>query len=95
MDRFASGSIRIQVRPEEGEAQVYVDGAHAGAVDDFDGAFQRLNLPPGMHEIEVRRVGYRPSRQRVFVSPSQTHKLRLRLDPVARMASKKLQSQDS
>ncbi len=92
-----SGAVRILAKPEAGaEAQVYVDGAHAGAVDDFDGVFQRLNLPPGIHEVEVRLSGYRPSRQQVFVSPNQTLKLRLRLEPAApRMASEELDPRDS
>jgi hypothetical protein len=36
-------------RPEE--AAVYVDGFYAGIVDDFDGVFQKLLLPPGDHTI--------------------------------------------
>ena len=90
-----SGAVRIRVEPDSGEAQVYVDGAHAGAVDDFDGVFQRLNLPPGIHEVEIRLTGYRPSRQRVFISSSQIFKLRVRLEPVAPRMASNLQPQDS
>ena len=46
-----SGSVRLQVSPRE--AQVFVDGYFAGAVDDFDGVFQRLNIAPGEHEVLV------------------------------------------
>ena len=35
-------------------AEVYVDGRYAGIVDDYDGTFQRLDLEPGSHEIEIR-----------------------------------------
>ncbi len=47
--RCNCGWVRINLEPRESrnEAQVLVDGAHAGAVDDFDGLFQRLALPPG------------------------------------------------
>ena len=38
-------SLRIEVKPKE--AEVFVDGFYAGIVDDFDGTFQRLNVPPG------------------------------------------------
>ena len=37
-----------------------MDGYFAGAVDDFDGLFQRLRLLPGPHRIEVRMDGYEP-----------------------------------
>ena len=91
-ERFDSGAVRIQVRPHENEAQVYVDGAHAGVVDDFDGAFQNLNLPAGRHEIEVRLAGYRTFRQHVFVSPRQTRKLRHRMEPAGpRIAAQEFQ----
>jgi hypothetical protein len=46
------GALRLKLKPRE--AQVYVDGAFAGIVDDFDGAFQKLDLPAGRHTIEVR-----------------------------------------
>src|SRR5262245_48645054 len=44
-----TASVRVQVKPKE--AEVYVDGYYAGLVDDFDGIFQRLHLPPGPHDI--------------------------------------------
>ena len=34
-----------------------MDGAYAGIVDDYDGVFQRLDLEPGSHEIEIRSPG--------------------------------------
>ncbi len=50
------GSVRIEVEPKflRDEAQVYVNEAHVGDVDDFDGYFQRLSLSPGEYDIEVR-----------------------------------------
>ena len=79
--RFNSGGIRIQVKPAKDEAQVYVDGARAGVVDDFDGVFQRLNLPTGRHDVEIRLAGHETFRQLVFVSPGRTYTLRHQLEP--------------
>ena len=45
------GGVRITDAPRE--AQVFVDGAYVGIVDDFDGAGQHLNLEPGLHRIEI------------------------------------------
>ena len=46
--------VRIQLEPEAAEdAAVYVDGFYAGIVDDFNGVFQALPLPPGAHEIAI------------------------------------------
>src|SRR5207244_459191 len=51
-----TGGLRIEVKPDT--AEVYVDGYHAGIVDDFDGHVQHLDLPPGPHHIEVGAPGY-------------------------------------
>jgi hypothetical protein len=53
---FAYGSLRIVDAPRD--AQVFVDGYYAGIVDDYDGVFQRLNLEPGPHRIEIHLPGY-------------------------------------
>jgi len=50
-------SLKLEVKPKE--AEVYIDGYYAGIVDDFDGAFQRLHVDPGEHEIELYLDGYR------------------------------------
>jgi hypothetical protein len=52
------GGLRLKVKPNE--AEVFVDGYFAGVVDDFDGAFQQLNLDVGPHRIELRATGYEP-----------------------------------
>ena len=67
--RPAYGSIRIEVSPQalRDEAQVYVNEAHVGVVDDFDGFFQRLVLNPGDYEIEVRLDGYETLQAKVFL----------------------------
>jgi len=53
-----TGSLRLKVKPND--ASVYVDGFYVGAVDDFDGVFQRLRLEPGPHHIEIRAPQHQP-----------------------------------
>src|SRR5206468_3850537 len=65
----AYGGIRVQGAPRN--AEVYVDGAYAGVVDDYDGVSQRLDLQPGSHEIEIR-ASDRPLVYDVNVTPGQT-----------------------
>ena len=67
-------SVRVLVTPKE--AAVYVDGFYAGIVDDFDGVFQSLPLPPGGHEIVLYDPGYRTVSQRVYLTPGSSFKIR-------------------
>ena len=80
-----NGAVRIEVNPKESrdEIEVYVDEAHAGVVDDFDGTFQRLYLPTGKHEIEIRLGGHKTLRMAIFVSPGKTYHIRERMEPLA------------
>jgi hypothetical protein len=68
-----SGSVRLLVEPEK--TRVYVDGYYAGVVDDFDGILQRLNVPPGRHDITLRLEGYRTQHFRVYVPVDDTIKI--------------------
>ncbi len=68
-----AATIRIDVQPRD--AQVYVDGYYAGVVDDFDGAFQRLHVEPGGHEIVVYKEGYRSIRERFYLSVNGSQKI--------------------
>jgi hypothetical protein len=67
---YANGGLRIDGAPAN--AQVYVDGYYAGIVNDFDGAFQHMNLRTGPHQIEVRPSGLPPVSFNVNVAPGQT-----------------------
>lgn len=67
-------SLRVQVSPRETE--VYIDSYYAGTVDDFDGIFQRLHIEPGSHEIALYLDGYRTVRQRIYLQPTGTFRLR-------------------
>lgn len=75
----ADGSVRITDAPRD--AEVYVDGYYAGVVDDFDGRFQRLNLEPGPHQIEVRAAGSQRQTFDVNVQPGRTVTYRALLRP--------------
>jgi hypothetical protein len=76
-----TSSIRLQVTPKE--AEVYVDGARAGSVDDFDGFFQRLHLRPGEHDLVLYLDGYRTVHQRLYLNPGADQKVRYTMVPLA------------
>jgi hypothetical protein len=68
-----TANIRVEVKPRD--AAVYVDGYYAGIVDDFDGFFQRLPVPPGRHDITLYLEGYRTVHQQLYVGPHSDTKL--------------------
>jgi hypothetical protein len=76
----SSGSVRLQVSPRQ--AEVFVDGSFAGTVDDFDGVFQRLNIQPGEHDIQIYLAGYRPFSQRFYLQPGKSFNIRHTLEPL-------------
>lgn len=80
VDPFSS-SVKFTVSPKD--AEVYVDGALAGRIDDFDGLFQSLKLPPGTHEIVVFREGYRSVRERLYIESYDSKKLKFDLAKLA------------
>lgn len=73
-------SARVEVKPRE--AQVYLDGYFVGIVDQFDGVFQRLDLPTGEHELTVYLKGYQPYRQRTLFRPGESYNFRAVLEPL-------------
>ena len=75
-----SGSIRLQVEPKHTE--VFIDGYWAGTVDDFDGFFQRLHLEPGEHDVELYLEGHRSIRQKIYLQPNATFRIRHTMAPL-------------
>lgn len=73
------GAVRLRVQPED--TRVFVDGDYAGTVDDFDGSFQRLRLPPGRHEIALKLEGYATHRIHAYVASDHTIEIRHRMLP--------------
>ncbi len=71
---------RLLIKPVD--AEVFVDGYYVGRVDNFDGIFQRLDLPPGEHEITVYREGYRTYRQKNLFRPGEGYKFQAALEPL-------------
>jgi hypothetical protein len=74
-------SLKVEVKPKS--AEVYVDGRLAGIVDQFDGMFDRLPLEAGEHEITVYQEGFRSIRQRLYLSPGSTYRIKGTLEPLA------------
>lgn len=73
--------LKVQVTPKE--ASVYVDGYFAGTVDEFDGAFQRLRVLPGQHEIVVYLEGYRSIKEKLYLGPNTSRKLERAMEKLA------------
>jgi hypothetical protein len=69
-----AASIRTFVEPEK--TKVFVDGAYAGEVDDFDGMFQRLYVSPGRHDVTFKLDGYRSHRVMIYAVNDRTIKIR-------------------
>jgi hypothetical protein len=74
-------SLRLEVKPKE--ANVFVDGYYAGIVDDFDGTFQRLNIAPGEHEIELWLEGYKTVHQKIYLQVNNTFKVKYQMEKLA------------
>jgi hypothetical protein len=79
--RYDISEARLEIKPRN--AQVYLDGYYVGVVDDFDGIWQRLDLPSGEHEITVYLDGFQTYRQRTFFRPGQDYHFKAILEPLA------------
>jgi hypothetical protein len=75
------GSARIQIQPRH--AEVFIDGHFVGAVDDFDGWAQRLNVAPGEHELTVYLKGYQTYHENVLFRPGATLRVAHVMQPLA------------
>lgn len=76
-EKLTFGSVRIKANVSE--AKVYVDGALAGLVDEFDGLKDHLELATGKHTIELRAEGYTTASAEVEISKGKTKTVRLDL----------------
>jgi hypothetical protein len=75
-----TSDARFLVTPRSTE--VYVDGALAGVVDQYDGVFQSLRLAPGTHQITLYLDGHRRYQADVYVAPGSTLKVRHAMEPL-------------
>jgi hypothetical protein len=80
-----TSDARFLVTPRTTE--VYIDGALAGIVDQFDGVFQSLTLAPGTHQISLYLDGHKRRDTNVYVAPGSTLKLRHTMEPLPADAS--------
>jgi hypothetical protein len=65
-----NGGVQLDFEPWS--AEVYVDGARAGRVEQFRGYYQHLALPAGPHTIAIVAAGYEPFIFAVMVLPGKT-----------------------
>jgi hypothetical protein len=75
-----TASLRLQVTPRQTE--VFVDGYYAGTVDDFDGVFQRLNLEPGEHDLQLYLPGHESVSQKIYLQRDTTFRVRHAMAPL-------------
>lgn len=73
-------SARLEIKPRT--AQVFVDGYYVGLVDQFDGVFQRLDVPVGAHELAVYLPGYKSYNQKVLFRPGEGYNFKAILEPL-------------
>jgi hypothetical protein len=71
-------SLRLEVSPRN--AEVFIDGHFAGIVDNFDGFFQHLDLPPGQHDLEIYLAGHRSVKQQVYLQPGKTFRVKYTME---------------
>jgi PEGA domain len=76
-----TGDLKTDITPKQTE--VYVDGYYAGVADDFDGAFQRLDMSPGGHAVTLRLEGYRTVTRNIYVRSNSTYKLKETMEKLA------------
>ena len=69
----ADGNIKTSVTPKD--AEVFVDGYYAGKASDFDGAFSRLHVAPGGHQVALYLNGFRTVFRDIYVRPDSTFKM--------------------
>ena len=76
-----TASLRLEVKPRE--AEVYVDGYRAGTVDDFDGTFQRLRMPPGEHTLVLYLDGFHKVEQQIYAGHGANQNIKLVMEKLA------------
>ena len=65
-----AGGVQLDIQPWS--ADVYVDGARVGRVEQFRGYYQHLELPAGPHTIAIVASGYQMVILDVLVIPGKT-----------------------
>jgi len=76
----STGKIRIITSPKT--ANVYIDDALVGTVDEFDGLSDHLELDKGRHVISVKADGYETTVKEVVVEGGRTITVRLSMKKI-------------
>ncbi|MBX3146887.1 MAG: carboxypeptidase-like regulatory domain-containing protein [Gemmatimonadales bacterium] len=63
-------------------ALVEIRGLELGAITDSTGQFRIDGIRPGQHEVLVRRIGYRPLRQRIRFGADEVVRVGFRLEEI-------------
>jgi len=74
-EKVMTGSLRIKASPEN--ANVYIDKALVGSVDEFNGLTNHLEVDAGKHQIELRAEGYATLVKDITVAAGKTQTIRL------------------
>jgi hypothetical protein len=80
-DSVLRGGLQLDVQPWR--AEVYVDGAYVGLVEDFTGYYRPLELIPGPHAITIVATDYDPLFFDVVAAPGRTITYRATLNRAA------------
>jgi hypothetical protein len=70
-----TGEVRILASPKT--ANVYIDDALAGTVDEFDGLNDHLEVDTGRHTITLKADGYQPATHEIVVEGGKTQTVRI------------------
>jgi hypothetical protein len=70
-------SLRFRVDPKD--AQIYIDGALVGTVDEFDGLASHLEIEAGSHELRLKAPGYETYTATINVPASRTTTQRIKM----------------
>lgn len=65
------------------QAQVSVVGQGIGTLSRNDGQFVILNVPAGIHDVTIERIGYASASEQVTVVSGEAHVLNVALNPQA------------
>ncbi len=72
-----AGKVIFKVDPKK--ASVFIDGVERGLARDFDGTPAILELPEGVHEIELRHPDYETFRTKIYLSDTvETIRVKMR-----------------
>jgi hypothetical protein len=79
MIRTDSQAGRVIFKVEPKKAQVFIDGVERGLARDFDGTPAILELPEGVHLIELRHPDYETFHTKIYLSDTvETIRVKMR-----------------